>query len=132
VEIAGLVETAGLVSLHYPSGVIAAVDCSWSRPAGSADVGDLVTLTVIGTSGVAEIAPFASIIEGWNEHGALTYGYGLSLDQRLIDSFVAAVAQHDRTAQPDGRAGLAGVMLIDAAYRSIDAGGPVRLRAVAA
>lgn len=126
-----LVETAGLISLRYPSGVIASIDCSWSRPAGSADVGDLVTLSVVGTSGAAEVLPFASIIEGWNEDGALTYSYGESLDDRLIGTFVAAVAQSDRTAQPDGRVGFEGVALIDAAYRSIATGAIAEPSAVA-
>ncbi|GAB3610122.1 Gfo/Idh/MocA family oxidoreductase [Humibacter ginsengiterrae] len=125
------VETAGLISLCYPSGVIASIDCSWSRPAGSADTGDLVTLSVIGTSGAAEIAPFSSIIEGWNDRGALTFGYGESLDGRLIGSFVEAVARNNRNAQPDGRVGLAGVALIDAAYRSIETGEPAKLSPLA-
>ncbi|MGN6206230.1 Gfo/Idh/MocA family protein [Humibacter sp.] len=115
----GLVETAGLISLRYPSGVIASIDCSWSRPAGSADVGDLVTLSVVGTSGAAEVLPFASIIEGWSDGGPITYSYGESLDERLISTFVEAIAHRDHTAQPDGRAGFDGVALIDAAYRSV-------------
>ncbi|QDZ15836.1 Gfo/Idh/MocA family protein [Humibacter ginsenosidimutans] len=128
----GGIETAGLISLRYPSGVIASVDCSWSRPAGSADVGDLVTLAVVGTKGAAEIMPFAGIIEGWNDRGALSYGYGISLDQRLIDTFVAAVAERATGTQPDGSAGLAGVTLIDGAYRSIATGEPTDLQAVPA
>ena len=44
------VETAGIVTVGYPSGVFSTIDCSWSQPDNAAIWGD-VTLQVTGTRG---------------------------------------------------------------------------------
>ncbi|YCK35376.1 Gfo/Idh/MocA family protein [Actinomadura sp. ATCC 39365] len=120
------VETAGLVSLRYHDGAIASIDCSWSRPPGRPNAGDLVTLTVVGTEGVAEIAPFAGVLTGWNSKGAVAAGYGAPLDDLLIRAFLDAVRTGEAR-QPDARAGYRTVALVEAAYRSLTGAVPVRL-----
>ncbi|MEV4370090.1 Gfo/Idh/MocA family oxidoreductase [Nonomuraea sp. NPDC049637] len=119
------VETAGLVSLRYRDGTIASIDCSWSRPPGRPNTGDLVTLTVIGTEGVADIAPFSGVLTGWNS-GPLAHGYGAPLDDLLIRAFLDAVRDGEAR-QPDARAGHRTVALVEAAYRSLLAAAPVPL-----
>ncbi|WP_327090185.1 Gfo/Idh/MocA family oxidoreductase [Nonomuraea sp. NBC_01738] len=121
------VETAGLLSLRYRDGVIASIDCSWSRPPGRPSTGDLVTLTVVGTEGVAEIAPFADVLTGWNGHGALAHGYGAPLDDLLIRAFREAVRTGEAR-QPDGLAGYRTAALVEAAYRSLTETAPVPVR----
>lgn len=124
------VETAGLISLAYDEGVIASIDCSWSRTNGSPDAGDLVTLSVVGTEGYAEIAPFADILTGWNSRtGTLVHGYVPPMDDILVREFLAAVGD-GAARQPDGRTGLHHVELIAAAYESVRRGGPVALSPV--
>ncbi|MFD8527759.1 Gfo/Idh/MocA family protein [Streptosporangium canum] len=119
------VETAGLVSLRYRDGVIASIDCSWSRPPGRPNNGDLVTLTVIGTEGVIDIAPFSGVLTGWN--GApLAHAYGAPLDDLLIRAFLDAVRDGEAR-QPDAHAGLRTVALVEAAYRSLHDSAPTPL-----
>ncbi|MBO9627703.1 MAG: Gfo/Idh/MocA family oxidoreductase [Microbacterium sp.] len=121
------VETGGLLSLRYGDGVIASIDCSWSRTNGSPDVGDLVTLAVVGTEGYAEIAPFADILTGWSSRGgALAHSYVPPMDDLLLREFLIAVAE-GTARQPDGRTGRAHVDLVAGAYESVRTGVPVAL-----
>ena len=70
------VETGGLVTVTYPSGVIATIDCSWSHPMSAPNWGG-VTLEVIGTKGSIKISPFASHVGGYGADDArLEIGYG--------------------------------------------------------
>lgn len=122
---AGEVESGGLVSLRYPGGTIASIDCSWSRPPGAPDAGDLVTFAVVGTDGYAEIAPFADVLSGWSTAtGAVSHSYVAPLDDLLIRGFLGAV-RAGIPAEPDGRTGLAHVQLVAAAYASARAGAVV-------
>ncbi|MCD1570571.1 Gfo/Idh/MocA family protein [Agromyces mediolanus] len=124
------VETGALLSLRYPEGVIASIDCSWSKPKGVPDSGDLVTLTVIGTDGVAEISPFAGVTSGWSAaSGPITLSHVVPLDEMLIATFLDAVRRETRGTEPSGRAGLRAVEVVDAAYRSLRSGEPERVGA---
>lgn len=122
------VETGAVLSLGYADGVVATIDCSWSKPGGQPDSGDLVTLAVVGTDGVAEIAPFAELTPGWSEaRGALALSHAASMDAMLISAFLDAVRGRDLRAEPSGRAGSATVAVVDAAYRSLRSGVPERV-----
>ncbi|MFD5226374.1 Gfo/Idh/MocA family protein [Microbacterium sp. NPDC058342] len=122
------VETGGLVSLRYEGGVIASIDCSWSRTNGAPDVGDLVTLSVVGTEGFAEIAPFADILTGWSaRRGSLAHSYVPPMDDLLLREFLLAVRE-GVARQPDGRTGRAHVELVAGAYESTRLGTPIPLR----
>ncbi|GAA0996410.1 Gfo/Idh/MocA family oxidoreductase [Nocardiopsis tropica] len=113
---AGDVETAGLVSLVYPSGVIGTIDCSWSRPAASARWGDL-TLTVEGTEATMSIAPFGAGLSGDTVDGAAWVPFGADLDSRMLEEFLASVRE-GRAPWPDGRAGARTAAIVDAAHSS--------------
>lgn len=119
------VETGGIVSLRYESGVIATIDCSWSHAATAPNWGGL-TLSITGTRGMVTIDPFAEHVGGHDASGEVWLAYGPNLDGAMIAEFLDAV-RSARTPQPDGRAGLHSVRVMVAAQRSDAAGAPVLL-----
>jgi predicted dehydrogenase len=119
------VETGGLVTITYPSGVIATIDCSWSQPLSAPNWGGL-TLEVVGTKGSIKIGPFASHVGGYGTKGAIWLPFGPDLDAAMIEEFLAGVVQ-GRSPQPDGQVGLRTVSLMNAAQRSARTGAPVAL-----
>jgi 1,5-anhydro-D-fructose reductase (1,5-anhydro-D-mannitol-forming) len=119
------VETGGFVTITYPDGVIATIDCSWSHPMSAPNWGG-VTLEVIGTKGSIKISPFASHIDGFGPKDAIWLSYGPDLDATMIDEFLDGV-RLGRNPQPDGHVGLRTVALMNAAQRSALTGQPVTL-----
>ncbi|MCI0155127.1 Gfo/Idh/MocA family oxidoreductase [Leifsonia shinshuensis] len=114
------VETGGLVTAVYPSGVVATIDCSWSVPQSAPTWGGL-TLQVTGTRGSVTIAPFAPHLGGQTEDGPVWVPLGTDLDGAMLDAFVDAV-RSGRPATPDGRVGLRTLRVVDAARRSAATG----------
>lgn len=114
------VETGGLVTITYQSGVIASIDCSWSQPMSAPSWGG-VTLEVVGTQGSIKIAPFASHVAGYGAEGAIWLPYGADLDAKMIDEFLAGVREA-RSPQPDGGVGLRTVAIMNAAQLSARTG----------
>lgn len=99
-------ETAGLVLVSYDTGVSAAIDCSWSRPATAPTWGGL-TLSVAGTLGTADADFFGPRSRGLDAATGrpVELPYGPDLDAALLAAFVAA-ARTGGQRQPDGPAGL--------------------------
>lgn len=132
------VETGGLVTITYPNGVIASIDCSWSQPDTAPTWGGL-TLHVSGTRGSVEIAPFAERVEGFSTDGSTHLGYATDLDTLLLLSFLDAVRTAKESREPgesvsghriaepyaDGLSGLRTLKVVDAARRSVISGQPV-------
>jgi predicted dehydrogenase len=114
------VETGGLVTITYVSGIIATIDCSWSQPDSAPSWGG-VTLEVIGTKGSIKIAPFASHVGGDAAGGPVWLPYGADVDSLMIDEFLAGV-QQSRAPQPDGDVGLRTVAIMNAAQLSAQTG----------
>ena len=119
------VETGGLVTITYASGVIATIDCSWSQPMSAPNWGG-VTLEVVGTKGSIKISPFESHVGGYGAQGAIWLPYGPDLDAAMLEEFLVGVREH-RNPQPDGQVGLRTVALMNAAQRSARTGQPVTL-----
>ncbi|WP_298327376.1 Gfo/Idh/MocA family oxidoreductase [Haloactinopolyspora sp.] len=121
------VETAGLVSIEYPGGVIATIDCSWSKPTDYPTWGGL-TLSVVGSAATADMDAFGSRVDGFSgaQRAPVWLPYGADSDAALIAEFVDAI-RTGRTPQPDGRVGLRTVEIVEAAYASAAAGEPVAL-----
>lgn len=117
------VETGGLVTVQYPSGVIATIDCSWSWPMSSATWGGL-TLQVTAERGTVTVSPFAKGIEGHDAAGETWDPVGADLDGLLIDEFIAAVRGGHRP-QPDAGVGIRTVEIVKAAQASAARGGEV-------
>ena len=119
------VETGGMVTITYPSGVIATIDCSWSQPLSAPNWGGL-TLEVVGTKGSIKISPFASHVDGFGPRDPIWLPFGPDLDAAMIDEFLRGVAA-GRNPQPDGHVGLRTVSLMNAAQQSARTGQPVTL-----
>lgn len=116
------VETGGVVSVRYPSGVIATIDCSWSVPDHAPNWGGL-TLEVHGTVGSMRIDPFATHLSGYTQHGPAHTAFGADLDARMIAEFLEAV-RSNRPPRPDGEVGLRTLAVVTAAQRSAASGLP--------
>lgn len=117
------VETGGLVTIQYPSGVIATIDCSWSWPMSSATWGGL-TLQVVAERGTVTVSPFAKGVAGHDAHGETWNPVGADLDALLLDEFVRAV-RAGRQPQPDAGVGIRTVEIAKAAQASAARGGEV-------
>lgn len=117
------VETGGLVTVTYPSGVIATIDCSWSQPRTAATWGGL-SLEVIGTNGGVKITPFGTHVGGYGAGGAIWLSYGPDFDALMIDEFLTAI-RAGRCPQPDGGVGVRTTAIMAAAQRSAQTGAVV-------
>jgi 1,5-anhydro-D-fructose reductase (1,5-anhydro-D-mannitol-forming) len=126
------VETGGLVSIEYGSGLVASIDCSWSEPDTAPTWGGL-TFQVTGSNGSAEIAPFASHVGGSGPDGQIYLGIGADLDELLLSTFLDAVRHSgkpmpgirpSKIPQPDGLSGLRTLRIMDAARVSAQHGEP--------
>ena len=114
-------ETGGLVSLTYPGGVLATIDCSWSQPADAPTWGGL-TLQAVGTGGQLEIDAFAQHVGGpgrWLPSG-------VGLDAELLGAFLAAVRAGEAV-EPTGEVGLRTTRVVAAAQESVRTGRTVAL-----
>ncbi len=117
------VETGGLVTVRYPSGVIATIDCSWSWPMSSATWGG-VTLQIVAERGTLTVSPFAKGVAGHGAAGETWTPVGPDLDALLLSEFLAAV-RAGRTPQPDAGVGIRTLEIVKAAQASAAAGGAV-------
>ncbi|MCT9821215.1 Gfo/Idh/MocA family oxidoreductase [Microbacterium sp. W1N] len=117
------VETGGLVTIGYPSGVVATIDCSWSWPLSSPTWGGL-TLQIVAERGTVTVSPFAKGIAGHDARGETWDPVGSDLDALLLEEFVAAVRE-GRQPQPDAGVGVRTVEIVKAAQASVARGGAV-------
>jgi len=121
------VETGGLVSISYDNGVVATVDCSWSKPLSYPTWGGL-TLQVVGSQGIADMDAFSQRLDGHCDSvsNAVWLPYGSNSDALLIAEFVSSIAE-GRAPQPDGAVGYRTLEIVAAGYQSIRTGQPVVL-----
>lgn len=121
------VETAALVTIRYPSGLIAAVDASWSHPADHPTWGGL-TLTCVGERALVEFDAFPRLLGGFNSATgqARWEPGGFDLDAAMLDEFLDAV-RTGRRPRPDGETGLRSLRIVLAAYESLRSGRPAKL-----
>ncbi|MFF1572330.1 Gfo/Idh/MocA family protein [Leifsonia sp. NPDC058292] len=117
------VETGGLVTAVYPSGVVATIDCSWSVPDSAATWGG-VTLQITGTRGTITVAPFAQHVSGYDLGGPVWTGTGDDLDAAMLGEFLHAVRE-GRPAVPGGDVGVRTLQIVAAAQASAATGQPV-------
>jgi len=115
-------ETAGLVTITYDDGTIAAIDCSWSRPDTSPVWGGL-TLDVAGTGGTVSVDFFGAAARGLDAVGGrpIELRYGPDHDLPMLRTFLAAVRSGEQP-QPDVGVGLRTLSIVLAAQESVRTG----------
>jgi predicted dehydrogenase len=121
------VETGGLVSLRFADGVLATIDCSWSKPQSYPAWGGL-SIDAVGTGGAFRVDAFRQrlVVYGTGEVGVSWNAWGPDADVGMLEEFLAVVREN-REPVVTGFDGLRAVEIVDAAYRSIATGGPVSL-----
>ncbi|MGW7465702.1 Gfo/Idh/MocA family protein [Streptomyces xantholiticus] len=126
-DAAGDVETAGLITLTYPSGLVATIDCSWSHPATHPTWGGL-TLTCVTEQALLEFDAFPPLLTGYDTESATPrWEPGtIDLDAAMLNTFLTA-ARTGEHAHPDGESGLRTLKTVRAAYRSLHTGQPATL-----
>lgn len=124
INAAALVETGGMVSIRYPGGVIATIDCSWSVPEHYPTWGGL-TLRLVGEDGIADMDAFAQAVHGFQEstRAPLRVDFGAGGDAAMLEEFVSAIRDRRRP-QPDGESGLRSLRIVARAYESVHTGEP--------
>jgi predicted dehydrogenase len=122
------VETGGLVSLRFGDGVIATIDCSWSKPRSYPTWGGLA-LEVVGTDGVVTTDAYRQhlVVHGRPEDGTSWPFWGSDPNVGMLAEFVAAI-RDGRQPAIDGIDGLRALEVVEAAYRSVASGAPVQIR----
>jgi predicted dehydrogenase len=119
------VDTAGLVTIRYPDGVIAAVDCSWSHPPDHPTWGGLA-MTCVSEKAIVEFDAFPPLLGGFDSATGRDRweAGGADLDAAMLDEFLDAI-RSGRRPSPDGEAGLRTLRVVLAAYESLRTGQPV-------
>jgi predicted dehydrogenase len=118
------VETSALVSVRYSSGLVAAIDCSWSHSARNE-----LKMTFVGEKASVDFDAFPQLFDGstslvgrerWE-------GSDADLDATMLGEFMFGVRSGCHPG-PNGAAALRTVRIVRAAYRSLQTGQPVKLR----
>lgn len=126
------VETGGQVMLRFANGVFASIDCSWSKPPYYPTWGGL-GFEMVAEAGVVWVEAFQqnlTVYSQQRQRSALLF-WGSDADAAMLEEFVAAVRE-GRAPAVSGTDGLRAVEAVAAAYRSVQAGQPVRLEQSAA
>ncbi|CEG26445.1 Gfo/Idh/MocA family protein [Bacillus sp. B-jedd] len=120
------IDDCGIVSMEFTNGMIATLDCSWSRNDAYPTWGD-VTLELIGTKGTLKVDAFAQKVDFYsNSEGVKWIGWGDDMDTGLIENFVKSVKE-GKPPLATGHSGLKAVEAALAAYESFDKKRPVKL-----
>lgn len=121
------VETAGLVTIRYPGGVVAAVDASWSHPPDHPTWGGLA-MTCVGEKAIVEFDAFPPLLGGFDSATGRDRweAGGADLDAAMLEEFLDTV-RTGRRPSPDGETGLRTLRIVLAAYESLRTGQPVAL-----
>jgi predicted dehydrogenase len=121
------VETGAIVSVTFSDGTIASIDCSWSRPDNYPTWGGL-GLELVGERGVLDVDAFRQRFAVFDarEPGVSWTFWGSDADRGMVRAFLDAV-RNGSEPPVTGLDGLRAVEVVQAAYRSLEAGGPIRL-----
>lgn len=120
------IDDCGIVSMEFTNGMIATLDCSWSRNDAYPTWGD-VTMEIVGTKGTLKVDAFSQKVDFYsNSEGVKWIGWGDDMDAGLIEDFVNSVKE-GKPPLATGHAGLKAVEVALAAYESFDKKRPVKL-----
>lgn len=122
------VDDCGMLLATLANGVTLSLDPSWSRPNQSFPTWGDVTLEVTGTDGVASIDVFNQNNELFNNQTvrAQWQNWGDNLDYLMIKDWVEAI-RDGKPAPISGEDGLRAVLLVEAAYRSVESHQPEKV-----
>ncbi|WP_432541581.1 Gfo/Idh/MocA family protein [Kineococcus sp. SYSU DK002] len=123
-------ETAGLVTVTYTDGVVAAIDCSWSQPDTAPTWGGL-KLSVAGTGGTVDVDFFGPSVRGLDGRTGrpIQLPYGADTDEAVLATFLDAVRTGSQP-QPDLAVGMRTLDIVLAAQESAATGRTVTLAGV--
>ena len=123
-------ETAGLVTIEYADGTIAAVDCSWSEADTSPVWGD-VRMSVAGTSGTVDIDFFGPAVRGLDSSTGkpAVRRYGQDFDKTMLTSFLDSV-RTGSPMEPSIDVGLRTLSIVVAAQESARTGRTVEVHSL--
>lgn len=123
------VEDVGQLVMRFKKGAVVSLDTSWSRPKSFSIWGD-VKIALKGEAGNVALDCFPQQINHFDDRTMKHSGFnmGEDLDQLMVQEFVDAVRE-GRAPLVTGEDGLKAVEVAMAAYRSADAGGPVKVSA---
>jgi predicted dehydrogenase len=119
------VETGGILTLTFDTGVIATIDCSWSRPDNYPTWGGL-SIEALGTEGVFAVDAFAERLDVWTGASAKWVDWGYDPNRSMIEHFVGAV-RGDHALIVTGIDGLRATEVALAAYRAVESGQPAEV-----
>ena len=127
-ELSPSAETAGLVLITYDTGVVAAIDCSWSLPATAPSWGGL-TLNVTGSLGEASVDAFRPRVRGLaaEDGRAIELPYAAGGDAAMLREFLA-LARERSPRQPGLGVALRTLAIVLAAAEAADSGRSVGVR----
>ncbi len=112
------IDDIGLLSMQLENGVIATLDCSWSRPPGYPTWGD-VTIEVVGEAGVTKMDMFAQDLAKYPKQATKSEWvyWGDDMDFLLIQGFISAITEN-KEPLTSGQDGLEALKVALAAYES--------------
>ncbi|HZU14346.1 MAG TPA: Gfo/Idh/MocA family oxidoreductase [Chloroflexota bacterium] len=118
------VEDTAFLTLRFPSGVVATLDPSWSRPPSFPTWGD-VTMEIAGTRGTLQLDAFAQrlVLSPAQSQHVEWIGWGADMDRAMILDFARAVRNGTPPAA-SGRDGERALAVVAAAYASAQSGRP--------
>jgi predicted dehydrogenase len=122
------VDSAGLASLAMSDGVIASIDCSWSRPTTFPRWGHL-KMELFGDRGSLRMDAFADALTLHAPHGGRNpawVGFGADPNQAMVEEFVAAL-RTQRAPAVSWRDGFEALRVALACYASAERGAAVAL-----
>ncbi|MCX7937963.1 MAG: Gfo/Idh/MocA family oxidoreductase [Anaerolineae bacterium] len=122
------VETGGIVWVTFENGVFATIDCSWSRPPYWPSWGGL-SFEMVTSRGAVLVDAFKQNLTVFSHtlQRPQWAFWGSDPNQAMLSDFVRAIAE-DRPPRVSGEDGLRAVEVVEAAYRALELGQPVRLR----
>lgn len=120
------IDDAGILTFEFTNGVIATLDCSWSRNKTFPTWGD-VTLEVVGTEGTLSIDAFGQNVHLYSDElGVKRQFWGDDMDEGLMNDFITSVKEQ-KAPSITGEDGLKAVEVALAAYESSRKKEPVRI-----
>lgn len=120
------IDSAALVSVRYTSGVVAAIDCSWSSAAGW-PAGATPTVTFVGDEGSVEFTASPRLLGGFDVTAGTDRWEAKGDPRSAMLAQFAAAAAGGPPAGPTGAVGVRTLRILQAAHESTNTGRPVDL-----